>query len=53
MNASAPVLVDEHEVGELDHRIAIVRLNRPDQLNPIDEDTVAALDAGIDQLAAD
>ena len=34
-------------------RAAILRLNRPEQLNPIDWDTVRELDARIDEIDAD
>ena len=38
------------KLGRGRDRVAIIRLNRPAQLNPIDWDTVRALDAHIDTI---
>ena len=53
MASDAPVLVETKPVGEADALAAIVSLNRPDQLNPIDGTVLDAMDAVIDGLAAD
>ena len=53
MASDPPVLVETRVVGEADGVAAIVSLNRPDQLNPIDGTVLAAMDAAIDGLAAD
>jgi enoyl-CoA hydratase/carnithine racemase len=46
------VLLERHDLGSgLD--AAVLRLNRPDQLNPIDVDMLGDLDAVIDDVAAD
>jgi len=41
------------KLGRRRDRVAIIRLNRPAQLNPIDWDTVRALDAHIDTIDGD
>jgi enoyl-CoA hydratase len=41
------------KLGRTRDRAAIIRLNRPEQLNPIDWDTVHELDARIDEIEAD
>jgi enoyl-CoA hydratase/carnithine racemase len=41
------------KLGRGRDRVAIVRLNRPEQLNPIDWDTVHELDARLDEVEAD
>ncbi|HXP32517.1 MAG TPA: enoyl-CoA hydratase/isomerase family protein [Acidimicrobiales bacterium] len=52
MTASGPILLEIQTLDERS-RVALVRLNRPDQLNPIDAGTLAALDGALDQVLAD
>ena len=40
-------------LGRGRNRAAVLRLNRPEQLNPIDWDTIRELDARIDEIEAD
>ena len=40
------------KLGRGRDRVAIVRLNRPEQLNPIDWDTVRTLDSRLDEIEA-
>lgn len=49
---TGPVAVERHRLGEGPAEAGVLRLDRPDQLNPIDAETLAALDAGIDALVA-
>jgi enoyl-CoA hydratase/carnithine racemase len=53
MASEAPVLADTVSLGADRGRAAVVTLNRPDQLNPIDASVLSALDAAIDGLADD
>jgi enoyl-CoA hydratase/carnithine racemase len=48
-----PVLVEQVPVGESGRTAAVVRLNRPDGLNPIDDATLDALDDVLDSIEAD
>ena len=48
-----PVLVERLEVGDTGRTAALVRLNRPDTLNPMDSEMVAALDRILDDVEAD
>lgn len=48
-----PVLVEHVPVGDTGRTAAVVRLNRPDQLNPMDSEMVAALDGILDGIDAD
>ena len=52
MSAEAPVVCEERRLDG-DARVALVRLNRPEQLNPIDGATLEALDAILDGILAD
>lgn len=50
---TAPLVeLESHKVGR-SATAALVRLNRPDELNPIDGDMLEALDLALDQVAAD
>ncbi len=54
-SAEAPVVVDLHPLGgeaASDASAAVVRLNRPGQLNPIDAAMLEALDDALDAVAA-
>jgi enoyl-CoA hydratase len=54
--ADASVLVERHHVGTAGGAAswaALVRLNRPDQLNPIDADMLRGLDRALDSVAGD
>jgi len=54
MSSESPVIIDRHPLGtEGDAVAAILRLNRPEELNPIDADTLAALDGLLDEIEAD
>jgi enoyl-CoA hydratase/carnithine racemase len=49
-----PVILDRHPLDDEGAWVAaVVRLNRPAQLNPIDWDTLRHLDAALDEIAAD
>jgi enoyl-CoA hydratase/carnithine racemase len=48
-----PVLVEHLAVGDTGRTAAVVRLNRPDQLNPMDSEMLAALDRILDRIEAD
>jgi enoyl-CoA hydratase/carnithine racemase len=48
-----PVLVERIAVGDAGRTAALIRLNRPEQLNPIDSDVLAALDTVLDGIEAD
>lgn len=48
-----PVLVERLAVGDTGRTAALVRLNRPDTLNPMDSEMVAALDRILDDIEAD
>ena len=48
-----PVLLERQPVGEGDRTAAVVRLNRPDTLNPMDSAMLDALDAVLDEVEAD
>lgn len=45
--------VERHELGRADAVAAVIVLDRPDQLNPIDGTTLADLDAALDTIDAD
>ena len=49
----APVLVERVAVGASDRVAAVLRLNRPDALNPIDTAVLVALDALLDEIEDD
>jgi enoyl-CoA hydratase/carnithine racemase len=51
MANEASVLVEVLPIGEGKDTVAVVTLNRPEQLNPIDAATLAAMDTAIDDLA--
>jgi enoyl-CoA hydratase/carnithine racemase len=51
--ADEPVLVERVAVGDTDRTAAVVRLNRPEALNPIDSSVLAALDAVLDGIDGD
>jgi enoyl-CoA hydratase/carnithine racemase len=48
-----PVLVEHLAVGDTGRAAALIRLNRPDRLNPLDREMLAALDAILDVVDAD
>lgn len=48
-----PVLVEHLPVGEGDRVAAVVRLDRPDTLNPIDDAMLVALDGVLDAIEVD
>lgn len=56
-----PVVLERRPLGEpaeggagpVEGEAALLRLNRPDQLNPIDSAMLRAMDAAIDEVAAD
>jgi enoyl-CoA hydratase len=48
-----PVVLEHLSVGDGDRTAAVVRLNRPDALNPIDSVVLAALDSILDDVADD
>ncbi|MCD9623795.1 enoyl-CoA hydratase/isomerase family protein [Rhabdothermincola salaria] len=48
-----PVVWERLSVGDGARTVAVVRLNRPDSLNPIDTSVLAALDAALDEIAFD
>jgi enoyl-CoA hydratase/carnithine racemase len=52
MTTTDLVQLELSKLGRGRDRVAIIRLNRPAQLNPIDWDTVRALDARIDEIDA-
>ena len=49
----APVLLDIRPLAQPDASVALLTLNRPDQLNAIDWDMLRALDAALDCVTAD
>ena len=51
MTGDPPVVCERHPLE--DAEAALVRLNRPDQLNPIDTAMLYALDGVLDDLLAD
>jgi len=51
--SDAPVLVERSQLGRRRAYAAVLRLNRPDQLNAIDWDMLRALDRAVDDVAAD
>ena len=53
MTAAATVVVERHDLGSSGPVAAVVRLNRPDELNPIDRTVLRDLDAALDDVAAD
>jgi enoyl-CoA hydratase/carnithine racemase len=53
VGSDTPVLVETRPVEEAGGLTAVVSLNRPDQLNPIDGTVLAAMDSVIDRLAGD
>jgi len=53
MTVEPEVLLDRHKAGDAGAVAAVVRLNRPEQLNAIDSAMLAALDAAIDEVVAD
>jgi enoyl-CoA hydratase/carnithine racemase len=53
MTSTERVQLELAKLGRGRDRAAIIRLNRPDQLNPIDWDTVHELDARIDEIERD
>ena len=48
-----PVLVERRPVGDTGAVAAVVKLNRPDSLNPIDSTVLASLDRALDEVEAD
>jgi len=48
-----PVVSERLSVGDGARTAAVVRLNRPDTLNPIDTSVLAGLDAALDEIAFD
>lgn len=50
--SGSPVELERHKLGR-SAVAAVVRLNRPDQLNPIDGEVLAELDTVLDALVAD
>jgi enoyl-CoA hydratase len=49
-----PVLIERHPLDEEGQSAAVIlRLNRPDQLNPIDSGTLRALEGLLDQVESD
>lgn len=58
VNASASVVLDRHPLdamtaGSLGATAAVIRLNRPGQLNPIDDEVLDRLDEHIDAVESD
>jgi enoyl-CoA hydratase/carnithine racemase len=53
MVSSESVVVERHRLGRGKAVAAVVRLNRPERLNPIDWDTLRRLDAAVDEIVAD
>lgn len=49
----APVLLERVALGDGAGTAAVLRLNRPDQLNPLDTESIAVLDALLDDIDAD
>lgn len=47
------VRVEHHAIGNATKALAVVTLNRPEELNPLDWDTVHALERRFDELGAD
>jgi enoyl-CoA hydratase/carnithine racemase len=47
------VVVERHPVGELGALAVVLRLDQPEQLNPIDADVLVQLDAAITEVAED
>jgi enoyl-CoA hydratase/carnithine racemase len=48
-----PVVLERLAVGDGPRTVAVVRLNRPDTLNPIDSAVLRALDATLDEITFD
>jgi enoyl-CoA hydratase len=51
--SAAPLLLDRRRLGRGAASAAIITLNRPEQLNPIDIDSLVRLDALLDEVVAD
>src|SRR5688572_24523932 len=47
------ILVDYIKVGDSDDTAAVLTLNKPDQLNPIDIDTLRRMEEAIDEIVGD
>jgi len=48
-----PVVLEHRPVGDGERRAAVIRLDRPDSLNPIDSSVLAALDSVLDVVSDD
>ena len=51
--SDAGVVIERHPLVPDTSAAAVIRLNRPDRLNPIDGDVLSRMDSLIDQVAAD
>lgn len=53
MSTATLVQVDHESLDDGSARAAVLRLNRPEQLNPIDDEMLRALDGALDDVEAD